>query len=65
MPEHYTKLTVEASIWCNKCRKMTMWRIAGGKRSHCLECYVKIPEHAVKAAVKPADPQMNLFNERK
>lgn len=41
MPHHYTKGTVEASIWCNKCRKETPWRIADGRRQYCLTCYAK------------------------
>ena len=32
----FTKSTVQANCWCNKCGKETPWRIAGGKRSYCL-----------------------------
>jgi hypothetical protein len=38
MPHHYPKSTVEASIWCNTCRKDTPWRIIDGRRQYCLVC---------------------------
>ena len=41
MPHHYTKTTVEASVWCNRCGKETPWRIADGRRQFCLVCYEK------------------------
>lgn len=41
MPHHFTKSTVEASIWCNVCRKETPWKIADGRRQYCLVCYAK------------------------
>ena len=37
MPEHYTRNTVEATCWCNKCGKMTQHRIDDGRRGPCLE----------------------------
>ena len=60
MPEHYTKATIEASIWCNKCGSTTPWRIAGGKRSHCLTCYEKAGIAALKKEA-PAMQQRELF----
>lgn len=39
MPEHYTKNTVEATIFCPVCMKFTAWRIAGGLRSYCIACF--------------------------
>jgi hypothetical protein len=38
---HFTKNTVEASIWCNACNKTTPWRILQGKRGYCIPCYDK------------------------
>ncbi len=54
-PEHYPKLTVEASIFCKTCMKMTPWRIAGGKRQFCIPCYER--DHAPKpeATAPPAE----------
>lgn len=37
MPEHYTKNTLEATVWCNKCNRMTQHRVDGGRRGPCLE----------------------------
>lgn len=39
MPQHYTKLTTQAAIFCRKCMKETPWRIADGRRQYCLTCY--------------------------
>jgi hypothetical protein len=41
MPEHYTKNTLEATVWCNRCGKDTQHRIDGGRRGPCLECMRK------------------------
>jgi len=41
MPEHYPKSTVEASIFCTKCNKMTPWKVADGRRQYCIPCYEK------------------------
>lgn len=47
-PHHWPKSTVEASLWCNKCGKMTPHRIADGRQQFCLVCYEKKPESAKK-----------------
>jgi hypothetical protein len=62
MPHHFTKSTVEASIWCNKCGKMTPWRIADGRRQYCIPCYDK-PRPAPKLA-KVEERQCGLFEEK-
>jgi hypothetical protein len=54
---HYTKSTVEASIWCNRCNKETLWRIADGRRQYCIPCY----ERPKPAPEQPAAEQINLF----
>jgi hypothetical protein len=47
MPEHFNKQTVEATVWCNKCRKPTPHRIDDGRRGPCLTCIRKpLPEPA-------------------
>ena len=62
MPEHYTKATSEASIWCNACRKMTMWRILVGKRAYCIPCHDMRPPSRREKVLPPApDRQMDLF----
>lgn len=57
MPHHFPKATVEASIWCNACNRMTPWRIAEGRRQYCLVCYEKKPA----PEKKPEDTQGKLF----
>jgi formylmethanofuran dehydrogenase subunit E len=59
MPRHYTKNTVEASVWCNHCGKMTPWRILGGKRAYCIPCYERRAEPKPPRPPKPE--QGNLW----
>jgi hypothetical protein len=60
MPEHFTKSTVEATVWCAPCGKPTPHRIDDGRRGPCLVCLEKRGE--VKAApAPPAAEQGNLF----
>ena len=54
---HFTKSTVEAACWCNRCNKETPWRIADGKRSYCLACYDK-----PKPEAQPEAEQFDLFS---
>lgn len=61
MPHHYTKSTVEASVWCKKCNKMTPWKIADGRRQFCLVCYAK--EDPPRKRGKPPESG-NLFKTR-
>jgi len=60
MPQHYTKNTVEATIWCNTCRRETPWRILGGKRAYCIPCHDQ-PTAAPAKKPGPA-PQPGLFD---
>lgn len=57
-PEHYTKNTVEASIWCNKCGKHTMHRVDSGRRGPCKVCMANLEPAAPK---KAAATQTTLF----
>lgn len=41
MPHHFTKGTIEAAIFCPRCMKETMWKIADGRRQYCLICAEK------------------------
>jgi hypothetical protein len=61
MPHHFTKATTEASIWCNREGKMTMWRVHDGRRQYCLSCAAR--KEAERTVAKPADPpeQRSLF----
>ena len=61
MPHHWPKSTVEAQIFCNRCMKMTQWKIADGRQQFCLACYdaKKAADDAKKA--EPEDTQGKLF----
>lgn len=59
MPEHFTKSTVEASFWCNKCHQPTMHSVHDGRRGACLVCLAKLAES--KPASLPAAKQESLF----
>jgi hypothetical protein len=41
MPEHYTKNTIECTVWCKPCGKLTQHRVDTGRRGPCLECIAK------------------------
>jgi hypothetical protein len=60
MPEHYTKNTVEVSVWCNTCNRMTMHRVDDGRRGPCIDS-----RHRVNAGVtnplQLATSQRDLF----
>src|ERR1700743_721406 len=51
MPHHFTKGTVEAAIFCPRCMRETMWRIADGRRQYCLKCNEK-PKPSVEVKVE-------------
>ena len=61
MPQHYTQNTVEDSIFCNRCRKMTPWRILNGKRAFCIPCHEKRTPTPPKPPTPPASTQGDLF----
>jgi ribosomal protein L44E len=64
MPEHYTKDTVQVSVWCNPCNKHTMHRVDHGRRGPCLECMAKQEEKSQerkRAPAKAAPVQLKMF----
>ena len=59
MPHHFVKSTVESSIFCPTCMKMTPWKVADGRRQYCTVCYEK---RQAKEIEKPhEDTQGKLF----
>jgi len=42
MPEHYTRNTLECTVWCRPCGKLTQHRVDDGRRGPCLECIRKL-----------------------
>lgn len=64
MAEHYTKRTVAAQTWCNKCMRSTMHRVDNGRKGPCLRCLEKLEEqHRQLQLIKPApqEEQLELF----
>lgn len=61
MPHHFTKSTVEASIFCNTCMKETRWKVADGRRQYCLKCQARRDQARVEKAETPTEQQFNLF----
>jgi ribosomal protein L44E len=65
MPQHYTKATLQVSVWCNRCGKHTMHRVDDGRRGPCLDCIQK-REKAMRAQLEmlkePEAVQMDLFD---
>ena len=41
MSEHYTKDTLECTVWCKKCSALTQHRVDDGRRGPCLVCMEK------------------------
>jgi hypothetical protein len=62
MPEHYTKNTVSASFWCNKCGKETSHRVDGNRRGPCIPCMERVPQGKSKQA-KVEQEQGSLFSD--
>src|SRR5258708_33272914 len=42
MPEHYTKNTLECTVWCNHCGRTTQHRVDSGRRGPYLECISRL-----------------------
>lgn len=67
MKEHYTKNTVEARAWCNKCDRATMHRVDRGRLGSCLDCIERLDklskalqEQRTLEGIQPE--QIGLFN---
>jgi len=50
MAQHYTKNTLEATKWCNRCSRKTRHAVSGNRIGHCLEC------GKIKAEYQPGPP---------
>jgi hypothetical protein len=67
MPQHYTRDTESAQIFCGSCMSTTTWRVLGGKRAFCIPCYeasaaVSRAAAARAAAAEPVAVQQGLFD---
>jgi len=64
MKEHFTKRTIEAQCWCNKCFRNTMHRIDNGRKGPCLTCMERLEkQHSQLTLLKPVpeEEQLELF----
>jgi ribosomal protein L44E len=61
MPQHYTRDTIEVSVWCNVCRKETMHRVDDRRRGPCLQCLKKLEQEAANRPKPPVAQQGKLF----
>lgn len=60
MPEHFTKNTVSAEFFCNKCCRFTQHRIDGNRKGPCLRC-IELLEKRHAAQREPPAKQESLF----
>jgi len=60
MPEHYSKATVRATLWCKKCYKPTPHRIDNGRRGACCICLLRREADARKRKQR-AEQNPSLF----
>lgn len=62
MPQHFTRNTVSASLYCAKCQKQTQHRIDGVRRGPCLECIARLEKQHIEAVTTtPWEKQVDLF----
>lgn len=60
MRHFFSKGTVMAAMWCDKCHAETVWKIAGGRPQYCMKCY-DYKNNPVPAAKKKKAIQDKLF----
>jgi hypothetical protein len=63
MPEHYTKNTLQVTVWCNRCGKVTPHRVDDGRRGPCLTCVENLTRKLAQQIGE--DRQIGLFFEEK
>ena len=64
MTEHFTRNTVSASFFCNKCGRFTQHRIDDARKGPCLGCIARLDlAHDAKKPEAEA-VQGNLFAKR-
>lgn len=62
MPEHFTKSTVEAKFWCNKCARETIHRVHDGRRGACLVCLELLEKQMMLPGTEVQEPvQEEMF----
>lgn len=61
MAEHYTKATVQASYWCNRCGKVTMHLVHDRRLGSCMACIARLEEESKNRPARDKPKQGNLF----
>lgn len=54
MPHHYTKNTLECTVWCKPCGRPTQHRVDGGRQGPCLEHVAKTDKDGLSKKQKKA-----------
>jgi len=63
MRHFFTKSTVEAEMWCQRCHKETMWRIMGRRPGYCMVCQAIRENPPLPGIVAPEAEQMDMFDD--
>lgn len=61
MKNFFPKSTVEASCWCQVCRKDTMHKVFGGRPSACMDCLKRLENPTLPGIVDPVAVQTEMF----
>jgi hypothetical protein len=59
--EHFTRNTISAVFWCNKCEKQTQHRIDDRRKGPCLECVARLERGHDETAKPEVERQGELF----
>jgi len=61
MTQHYTRNTISAAAWCNRCEKQTQHRIDDRRVGPCLDCIAKLEAAAEKPKPRTEPTQGSLW----
>lgn len=61
MKHFFTKNTVEASIYCQVCRKDTFHQVHHERPGACLDCLKRLENPKIPGIVPPEEEQLEMF----
>jgi hypothetical protein len=61
MTEHFTRNTISATFYCNKCGKPTPHRIDDRRKGPCLECIARLERQHGELVKPEVERQWSLF----
>lgn len=64
LKDFFTKTTVEASCWCQQCRKDTVHQVHGGRPGACLDCLKRLENPPLPGIIEPEPEQIEMFRRR-